>query len=70
MSGFLNNSVRVYPIKLKIGMLDHMNNTFENTVIQISVDVPLKCLVNWLNANKISLYIKKNRNGNLSVLAK
>ena len=40
-------------------MLDHMNNPFENTVIQISVDVPLKCLVNWLNANKISLYLKK-----------
>ena len=39
--GFLNNSARVYPIKLKIGMLDHMNNTFRNTVFQISVDVPL-----------------------------
>ena len=32
LSGFLNNSVKVYPIKLKIGMLDHMNNTFRNTV--------------------------------------
>ena len=41
MSGFLNNSVTVYPIKLKIGMLDHMNNTFRNTVSHISVDVPL-----------------------------
>ena len=29
---FLNNSVRVYPIKLKLGMLDHMNNTFRDTV--------------------------------------
>ena len=29
---FLNNSVRVYPIKLKIGILDHMNNTVRNTV--------------------------------------
>ena len=27
MSGFLNSSVRVYPINLEIGMLDHMNNT-------------------------------------------
>ena len=44
MSGFLNNSVRVYPIKLKLGMLDHMNNTFRNTAFQISVDVPLKSL--------------------------
>ena len=25
---FLNNSVRILPIKLKIGMLDHTNNTF------------------------------------------
>ena len=29
-------------MKLKIGMLDHMNNTFRNTVFQIPVDVPLK----------------------------
>ena len=29
---FLNNSVRVYSIKLKIGTLDHMNKTFRNTV--------------------------------------
>ena len=41
MSDFLNNSVRVYPIKLKLGMLDHKNNTFRNTVFEISVDVPL-----------------------------
>ena len=32
MSGFVDSSVRVYPIMPKIGMLDHMNNTFENTV--------------------------------------
>ena len=32
----------MYPMKLKIGMLDHMNNTFQNIVFQISVDVPLK----------------------------
>ena len=32
LSGFLNNSVRVYPVKLKIGMLDHIKNTFRNTV--------------------------------------
>ena len=29
------------------------------------VNTDLKHLVNWLNANKISLVIKKNRNGNL-----
>ena len=34
MPGFLNNSVRVYPVKLKVGMLDHMNNTFRNTVFR------------------------------------
>ena len=32
LSGFLNNSVRVYPTKLKIGMLYHMSNSFRNTV--------------------------------------
>ena len=39
---FLNNSVKVYPMKLNIGMLDHMSNTFQNTFFKISVDVPLK----------------------------
>ena len=29
--GFLNNSIRVYPRKLKNGMFHHMNNTFWNT---------------------------------------
>ena len=38
---FLNNSVRVQAIKLKLDMLDKMNNTFQNTVFQISADVPL-----------------------------
>ena len=33
-------------MKLKIGMLDHMNNTFPNTVFQISVDVPLIRIIN------------------------
>ena len=28
-------------MKLKIGMLIHMNNTFQNTAFWISVDVPL-----------------------------
>ena len=31
----------MYPINLKLGMLDHMNNTFRDTVFSISVDVPL-----------------------------
>ena len=30
--GFLYNSIRVYSIKLKIGMLYHMSNTFRNTI--------------------------------------
>ena len=34
---FPNNSVRVCPVKLKIDMLHHMNNTFWNTVVEISV---------------------------------
>ena len=38
---FLNNFAKVYPIKLKLGMLDHMNNTFRDTVFSISFDVPL-----------------------------
>ena len=42
MSGFLNNSVTVYTIKLKIGILYHMSNTFWNTVFEISADVPLR----------------------------
>ena len=33
-SGFLSNSVKVYPIKLKTGMLYHMNNAFRNTVFR------------------------------------
>ena len=41
MSRFLNNSVWVYPIKLKIDMVYHMSNTFRNAVFQISVDIPL-----------------------------
>ena len=31
----------VHPIKLKLGMLDHMNNTFRNTFVRLSVDVTL-----------------------------
>ena len=34
LSGFLNNSVNVYPVKLKIAMLYRMNNTFRNTVFR------------------------------------
>ena len=36
-----NTSVRMYPIKLKSGILDHMNDTSRNNVFQVSVDVPL-----------------------------
>ena len=31
----------MYPIKLKLDMIDHMNNTFRRTVFQISVDLLL-----------------------------
>ena len=40
--GFLNNSVRMYPIKLKIDMRYHMSSTFQNTFFHISVNVLLK----------------------------
>ena len=32
LSAFLNNSVRVYPVMLKIGILYYTNNTLRNTV--------------------------------------
>ena len=31
-SGLLNNSIRVYSVKLKIDMVYHMNNSFQNTI--------------------------------------
>ena len=40
LSIFPINSVRICPIKLKVGVLYHMNNTFQNTAFQIPVDVP------------------------------
>ena len=36
----------MYPIKLKVGMLDRMSNTFRNTIFEISVDLPLRNAVN------------------------
>ena len=41
MSGFLNNSVRAYTVKMKIDMLYHAKNTFGNIVFWISVTVSL-----------------------------
>ena len=41
-----------YPIKLKNGILDHMNSTFRNTVSQISVDVPLRTIFSNTFDNK------------------
>ena len=41
--GCFCNSLRVYPMKLKTDMLNRMNNTFQNTIFQISVNVPLIC---------------------------
>ena len=39
--GFLNNSISVYTIKLKLGMLYQINNAFRKTIFQISINVPL-----------------------------
>ena len=39
--GFLNNSISVYTIKLKLGMLYQINNTFRKAIFQISINVPL-----------------------------
>ena len=50
--GFLNNSIRVYTIKLKIGLLYHMNNTFQNTNFQICIHVPLMETVS-LNGSRV-----------------
>ena len=46
LSGFLNNSVRVYPIELKIVMLYHMNKTFRNSVFSVSINVSLNRILN------------------------
>ena len=51
----------VYPIKLKLGMLDHKSNTFLNTVFYISVDV--------LNQPKIKIIQKVSNSNNLFVFA-
>ena len=45
MSGFLNNSIKVYPVKLKIGMLYHLNNTFRNTAFLDICQYALKRLI-------------------------
>ena len=39
---FHNNSARVCPIKLKIGVLYYKNDAFPNTDFYLSADVPLK----------------------------
>ena len=52
MLGFLSNPIRVYPGKLKIGMLYYTNNTFQNTVLWISVNVPLKLKTKKLKKKK------------------
>ena len=63
MSGVRNNSVRVCPMKLKIGMLDHMSNTFWNSVFWISVDVPLrnKCIIWYQNVLPCNLLKQTER---------
>ena len=38
---FSNNSFRIYPVKLKIGVLCQINNIFQNTVFKISVAMRL-----------------------------
>ena len=44
LSVFPNNSAKICLIKLKIGMLYHMNKTFQNKTFWIFVDVPFNCL--------------------------
>ena len=51
----------MYPIKLKIGMLDHTSNTSQNTVFQISVDVPL--MLDWTSQQWNNCFINPPTNG-------
>ena len=53
LSDFLNNSVRVNTIKLKLRMYYHMNNTFRDAIFEITVDGPL-----FNTSDTSSLYIK------------
>ena len=48
---FVNNSIRVYPIKLKIDILDHINNTFWNTdiCIYIYIYIHISYMTYWLS---------------------
>ena len=47
-------------------MLDHMNNTFRNTVFYVSVDVPLTqvalILQNYMKIMQTYIFTKKNSN--------
>ena len=47
----------MYPIKLKIGILDHMNNTFRNTVVQMSIDVPFNPFLGKIGPKKSKLFV-------------
>ena len=38
---FIYNSVRIYPVKLKISLFHYMNNASRNTAFSISANVPL-----------------------------
>ena len=62
--GFLNNFIKVYTIRLEIGMLYHMNNTFENTIFQIYGNVPLMGTVSFNGSRffqwKTLLLVKNN----------
>ena len=55
LSGYLSNSVRLYPVKLKIGKLYHKKDTFRNTDFFIYADLPL---INFFNGfSKITSYL-------------
>ena len=58
----------MYPIKLKIGILDHMNNTFRNTVLldtsrcAFNTRIQHKCM-NYVIDLQIDVVIKYSKLG-------
>ena len=53
MSVFPSNSVRICPIKLKIGILYHMNNTFQNTTFKEKIIKVMKGKGIIMKLNKV-----------------
>ena len=53
LSVFPSNSVRICPIKLKIGILYHMNNTFQNTTFKEKIIKVMKGKGIIMKLNKV-----------------